>query len=197
MKAMFAGARYGRLVCLTPYVDDKHSTFVCDCGNTKTAYNSNVRRGLTQSCGCLHKEKSSEASRTHGMAGTPMYLRWRAMLHRCYSPKDSRFARYGGRGIYVCARWHNFSYYYEDVGQPPFEGAQLDRIDNDGPYCASNVRWVSPPDNVRNSSTAKLTRADVAQIKLSDERGIDLAKQFGVSPAAISAARTGRTWSKP
>ena len=32
---------------------------LCDCGNTKSILVDNLKRGLTESCGCLHSEISS------------------------------------------------------------------------------------------------------------------------------------------
>lgn len=39
-----------------------------------------------------------------------------------------------------------------------------------------------------------LTEEDVKYIRTSEERGIDLAKKFNVTKAAISSIRTGRNW---
>lgn len=61
------GKRYGRLTVL--YRDNSkpkgHGHKVwwickCDCGNIKSIKGENLRRGLTRSCGCLHKENLSQ-----------------------------------------------------------------------------------------------------------------------------------------
>lgn len=41
---------------------------------------------------------------------------------------------------------------------------------------------------------AILTEKDVLEIRKSKARGVDLAKRYGVSPAAICIARKGKTW---
>lgn len=43
-------------------------------------------------------------------------------------------------------------------------------------------------------SSAKLTEGQVREILASRRRGVDLADKFGVTPAAISALRTGKNW---
>ena len=54
------GQRFGRLVALTKGKKDKasHQYWICkcDCGNIVEVNGDNLRRGLTQSCGCLHSE---------------------------------------------------------------------------------------------------------------------------------------------
>lgn len=42
--------------------------------------------------------------------------------------------------------------------------------------------------------SAKLTREDVLFIFNSEDRGIDLAEAFGISPSSITDIRRGRTW---
>lgn len=58
------GQCFGRLTVLGISGKDKRGEIiwhcVCECGNTKDVLSSNLRKGLTQSCGCLRKEKVKE-----------------------------------------------------------------------------------------------------------------------------------------
>jgi hypothetical protein len=78
------------------------------------------------------------------------------MIRRCTNPADPAYPDYGGRGISVCQRWldvENFIRDLEPLYQPGFE---MDRIDNDGNYEPSNVRFVSRKMNTDNRRTAHL-----------------------------------------
>lgn len=44
-----------------------------------------------------------------------LYTRWKNMLSRCYNPKNKYYKIYGGSGVTVSKRWHNFSNFIEDV----------------------------------------------------------------------------------
>lgn len=55
--------RFGKLVAIE-YVGNRGWLCRCDCGNTKIATGSNLRKGATKSCGCLHKV----TARQNGMA---------------------------------------------------------------------------------------------------------------------------------
>jgi hypothetical protein len=78
------------------------------------------------------------------------YNRWHKMMRRCYNDADQAFKNYGGRGIKVCAAWHDFETYFKESGRPPEPTYTLDRIDNDGDYCPDNVRWASKAQQAIN-----------------------------------------------
>lgn len=58
------GQRFGRLTALQVIGKDGRGEkiwhCICECGNTKDALSSNLRKGLTQSCGCLQKERAGK-----------------------------------------------------------------------------------------------------------------------------------------
>jgi len=85
------------------------------------------------------------------------------MLQRCENPRDRRFKSYGGRGIRVCRRWHDFVKWLADVGpRPPGVGLggralySLDRQDNDGNYEPGNVVWSTARQQGRRTTRSRL-----------------------------------------
>lgn len=95
----------------------------------------------------LYKEKNN--LKRHGLSHTKSYLTWSFMMRRCYKKTDSAFKDYGGRGIKVCERWHNFIYFYEDMGERK-KGKTLERINNNAGYSPNNCKWVSRGEQSRN-----------------------------------------------
>ena len=124
----------------------------CSCGNIVTVISVSLVQGLTQSCGCLHKENTSKATFIHGMAKTPEYRAWAHIVERCTVPNTKGFENYGGRGITICDEWrHDFMAFYRHVGKHPSPKHSIDRIDNDGNYEPGNVRWATSQTQRNNN----------------------------------------------
>ncbi len=82
----------------------------------------------------------------HGKSKSSVYKIWVGILSRCNNPKVKIYKYYGGRGIKVCDEWLDFTNFYRDMGDRPNK-FQLDRINNDGNYCAENCRWITAKEN--------------------------------------------------
>ncbi|RKZ94767.1 MAG: hypothetical protein DRQ46_09415 [Gammaproteobacteria bacterium] len=141
---------YGRLTVLQD-VGRKNNRVLwecrCSCGNIVTVNSNTLRRGNTQSCGCLNKEALTK----HGLSQHPLYKVWQKMIDRCENQKAKDYSGYGGRGITVCERWHSiivFHAWCTANGWKP--GLQIDREENDGNYTPENCRFVTRTVNVNN-----------------------------------------------
>jgi hypothetical protein len=98
------------------------------------------------------------------------------MMQRCYNTKSKSYPDYGGRGIKVCDRWHDFANFYEDMGDKP-EGMSLDRIDVDRDYDPDNCRWADWFVQSRNKRNS--IKVDGIELKyLAEELGIPYTTLF-------------------
>jgi hypothetical protein len=131
----------------------------CDCdGIEKIVNGSSLRRGHSLSCGCLAREQLGARMLKHGHRkngqASRAYTAWRSMMQRCYDPNHKSYGDYGARGIGVVPRWHTFTAFYADVGDPP-DDKSLDRIDVNGDYGPSNFKWATASEQRRNQRPHK------------------------------------------
>jgi hypothetical protein len=152
----YLGKKYSLLTVLAGAGTEKGKSLVkvvCDCGKEKVVILSNLKSGITNSCGCRpnFKLKSSKANTIHGLFGTPEYGSWNAMIQRCYSAKNIGYHNYGGRGITVCDRWKDSPLnFLLDMGKKPTLKHSIDRIDNNGNYEPNNCKWSTMKEQAQN-----------------------------------------------
>ncbi|MCK1459130.1 hypothetical protein IVB34_12605 [Bradyrhizobium sp. 2] len=168
--SQLAGLRFGRLSveCRVLPNDKKGNTIwrcACDCGGLTTVTAIQLRRGATQSCGCLQKERTLEAVVTHGKSKTRTYEIWFGMIRRCSDQSHKNYDRYGGRGIVVCDRWKSFENFIADMGEAP-AGYTIERENNDGPYAPDNCRWATRKEQSRNTSVSIIVEFDGRRMSL-------------------------------
>lgn len=131
----------------------KYWSCICDCGNSVDVYQFNLTGGITQSCGCLKKEKFTR--KTHGQRYSKLYKIWESMKRRCNSAKCERYACYGGRGIKYISEWDKFENFHEwAISSGYVDGLSLDRINADGNYEPNNCRWVPLKEQAYNKTTS-------------------------------------------
>ncbi|MGB3797600.1 MAG: hypothetical protein WA957_15010 [Alteraurantiacibacter sp.] len=177
------GQQFGDWTVIEKHPESKHghSRWVCrcSCGVVRVVFGNNLTRDKTVSCG-------HEARTAGGLwaSYTSEYGTWGQMLKRCGDPANPAYHHYGGRGIYVCERWHDstegaFENFIADMGQRP-QGCQIDRIDNDGPYSPENCRWVTPIENSHNSTSVRLIEFQGKVLPIAE-----WARELGFSPRVL------------
>jgi hypothetical protein len=185
------GQRFGRLVVLDRSGADGSGSAkwrcLCDCGAERLVSGASLRRGATQSCGCLGRELAAARRLKHGQSRVnqgrkgALYAVWQAMHQRCGNPAHPKFPRYGGRGIAVCARWSEYANFAADMGEKP-AGRSLERKDNNGPYSPENCVWATTQEQARNRHNSVLVTIDGRTLCLSE-----WAREHGVHIATVQA----------
>lgn len=128
---------------------------ICQCGKNVLVESYHLKRGYTKSCGCFRRDINS----THRGTGTTEHNIWATMKARVLNPNHIGYERYGGRGITICDEWMVFENFLRDMGHRP-PGMTLERINNDGPYSASNCKWATPTEQARNRTNNTFLEVD-------------------------------------
>jgi hypothetical protein len=88
------------------------------------------------------------------------YGSWSNMIQRCDNPKNTHFKYYGGKGIFVCERWHDFSNFLADMGLKPTLLHTIERRNKAGNYCLSNCYWATRKEQMNNTSRNRFLTHD-------------------------------------
>lgn len=110
------------------------------------------------------------------------------MRQRCENPNHTSYHRYGGRGISVCERWHNFRTFVADMGPKPSPAYQIERENNERNYEPGNCIWETQRAQSRNRQDNLNITFDGRTMNLAD-----WAKELGVSYSILYSRykRTG------
>lgn len=148
-----------------------HYRCLCDCGNRLTVSHERLihKKFPKTHCGCATRGIVSHNQKE--------YHAWHDAIQRCYNTEHHGFSHYGGKGVTVCDRWRDsFENFLSDLGICP-ETYSLDRIQPDGNYEPSNVRWASSKEQGRNKRNTKYVRKDNGVYV----KAADLAEELGIS----------------
>ena len=76
-------------------------------------------------------------------------------MGRCYNLKNKHYQSYGGRGISVCTDWQDLANFVSWAEETYIEGMTMDRINNDGNYEPTNIRWADKTTQQLNQRIQK------------------------------------------
>ena len=180
-----AGDRFGLWAIVAPSAPSeglKAFHCRCDCGTERVVALTDLARARSTNCGCVRRAKAKQSTLNkgkHGFWRTPEYRSWRAAMARCQNPKNIGYARYGGRGVSVCERWHDFLAFLADMGPRPTLAHSIDRIDVNGNYEPGNCRWATRTEQARNKRTNVVIEIDGVRKCM-----VDWCLHFGVPQTA-------------
>lgn len=117
----------------------------CACGNVVMVAGTSLRTGNTTQCATCARAKGNPK---HGLSHHPIYVSYYEARTRCTNPKRPEWKNYGGRGIEF--RFNSVQEFADHMLPLWFEGATLDRIDNDGHYELGNVQWATMLEQAQN-----------------------------------------------
>ena len=147
----------------------------CDCGGSIVIHWTNI--GKTASCGC--------GRGTHKMSFHPLYATWVRMKGRCHNPNVDSYVYYGGRGIRVVKKWHEFAPFRDwALANGWRKGLTIDRVNPNGHYGPNNCRWATAlqQGSGRRNNVMVTYKGESVPITRA-------ARMAGLSPSAVWARR--------
>ena len=126
----------------------------CECGAEVVVSGTNLRKGLTKSCGCLRRQNASKLCHfphkkpaKPAKSNTPEYKVWMGIRSRTSNDGRANFA-----GVALCDRWQDFSNFLQDVGPKPGAGYVLWRLDKSKGYSPENCIWSTREIEARKAA---------------------------------------------
>lgn len=120
-----------------------------NCGEILRLASQNVARSNKESrphCPVCRDENKLLMSKSRP------YRIWMGMKNRITREKDRDYPRYGGRGLDMDPAWEVFDAFWEEMCDGYFDGATIDRINNERGYWPDNCRWATNLQQQRNKS---------------------------------------------
>lgn len=168
----------------------KIGLFKCKCGNEKEICISNVRRGVTKSCGCLNILQATKlgkltgnkkSSFRHGDFGTKFYSIYFGIVHR--TKGNTRFYEN------IKNEWDNYLEFKNDMYQEYLKHVKahgekqttIDRIDPSKNYSKDNCRWATYKEQGNNRKNNRLITFNNKTQTL-----IQWANEIGIGRATIA-----------
>jgi hypothetical protein len=165
------GTKFGKLTVVSN-VRGKLFNCICECGNSVELYTSNLLSGNNKSCGCLMNEVMIERNTTHGLSKHPAYSNWKDAKKRCFNKNNKSYKNYGERGISMHEDFVNsFELFLGEIGEKPdqINAWTVGRIDNNGWYTYSNIRWELLETQARNHSKQRNNTSGITGVRFNTQ----------------------------
>lgn len=114
-----------------------------------------------------------------------LYNVWYGIKRRIYDKKRKEYKWYGGRGICLCEKWHNFENFKNDLIEEFIEHVKkyglkntfIERKNNDGDYCKNNCTFKTMEEQCKNRRTNRyITFKGETKMIIEWERSLGLEK---------------------
>lgn len=171
-------------------IDNRLWKIGCKCGNTFIGQPSESK-GFCRACAydyVKHKVTKHGESPDTGKKASRLYRIWVNMRARCHNKNNPNYKDYGGRGIFICKEWDDYTQFKSWSFENGYSNTlSIDRIDVNGHYCPENCRWVDQKTQMQNTRST-IKAEGVSLKKWCEDRGInyDVVKHYRQKHPEIS-----------